>query len=288
MLTSTEYEWEALPESEWEMEGEGECESELESEYESEEFFRRLGGLARRALRSPALRRLGLQAARRALGGLGGLGATLGRRLGPGGEDLGRTLGTALGGFGQSRLPQSEFEFEEEMEWEAEAEANPIRRVYPNALMEHLGHAATAAESEAEAEAFLGALIPLAGRLLPQAAPTLMRAAPGLIRGIAGVGRMLRSRAATRPLVRALPTIVKRTAASVARRQRQGRPVTPQGAVRTLAQQTARLLSSPQQITRTYRRSRSADRRYHATAPDQRRCAAAVGTTCPTCSSPLG
>jgi hypothetical protein len=158
-------------------------------------------------------------------------------------------------------LPQAEYE--EEFEGEFEDELNPIRRVYPDALMEHLGHAAAEAESEAEAEAFIGALIPLAARILPRVAPTIMRAAPRLIRGAANVARTLRRHPATRPLVRALPTVVRRTAANIAQQVAQGRPVTPQSAVRTLARQTARVLSSPQQCVQAYQRSRALDRQFH-------------------------
>jgi hypothetical protein len=161
-------------------------------------------------------------------------------------------------------LPQSEFEAE--YEWEMEGELNPIRRVYPDALMEHLAHRAAEAESEAEAEAFIGALIPLAARLLPRVAPAIMRAAPGLIRGVAGVARTLRRSPTTRPLVRAIPTIVRRTAANIAQQVGQGQPVTPQTAVRTLARQTAQVLSSPQQCVRAYQRARALDRRFHRAA----------------------
>src|SRR5438132_9262300 len=101
-------------------------------------------------------------------------------------------------------------ELEGEYEWEAEA--NPIRRVYPDALMEHLGHAAAEAATEAEAEAFIGALVPLAARLVPRVAPMIMRAAPNLIRGVSRATRVLRANPATRPLVRAIPTVVRRTA----------------------------------------------------------------------------
>ncbi|MFN8453545.1 MAG: hypothetical protein U0401_02560 [Anaerolineae bacterium] len=237
-----ELELEALPELEEEYEYEGEW----EGEFESEEFFRRLAGLARRAVQSPALRRVGLTAARTAL------------RAG---------LGPQVGGLVGNLLPQSEFEGE--FEWEAEGEAeweeevNPIRRVYPDALMEHLGHAAAEAESEAEAEAFIGALVPLAARLIPRVAPAIMRAAPRLIRGATRVVRALRRSPTTRPLVRTLPTVVRRTAVSMARQAAQGRPVTPQAAVRTLARQTAQVLGSPQQSVQAWRHSCALDRRYH-------------------------
>jgi hypothetical protein len=240
-IGATESEWEALPELEGEFEGESEWEG------ESEEFFRQLAGLAQRAARSPALRRVGLRAARAALGGLG-------------------NVGGALGGM----LPQAEYEGEWEAEWEGEGEVNPQLRAYSGALMEHLGHAAAEAESEAEAEAFIGALIPLAAQVLPRVAPTVMRAAPGLIRGLSGVTRTLRRNPGTRPLVRTLPAIVRRTTATIARQAGQGRPVTPQTAVRTLARQTAQVLGSPHQCVQAYQRSRALDRRYHRTAAQPR------------------
>ncbi len=281
-----EYELEALPELEFEYEGEGEWEGELEGEYESEEFFRRLAGLAQQAIRSPALRRVGLAAARSALGGLGGVGAAIGGQPGTRGARTGGALGAGLGSYLGDLLPQSEFEGE--FEWEAEGELeyegelNPIRRVYPDALMEHLGHAAAEAESEAEAEAFLGALIPLAARIIPRVAPAIMRAAPRLIRGVTRVARTLRRSPTTRPLVRALPTVVRRTAANLARQVAQGRPVTPQAAVRTLARQTSQVLSSPQQCVQAYQRSRALDRQYHRVARSGA-AGPASSPACPTC-----
>src|SRR5262245_38948048 len=79
-----EGEWEAEYESEWEEEGEweeeweGEYEGEYEEEAETEAFFGRLASLARRGVSSPALRRVGLAAARSALRGAGRLGQAVG------------------------------------------------------------------------------------------------------------------------------------------------------------------------------------------------------------------
>jgi hypothetical protein len=250
--------------ADYEYELEGEWEGEFEGEYESEEFFRRLADMARRAAQSPTLRRVASRTAHAA------------RRAGV----IGRIIGLTLNPPDMPALPPPEPPVmvderrrrpphrppSREFEWEYEAEANPLRRVYPDALMEHFGHAAAEAESEAEAEAFVGALIPLAARLAPRVAPAIMRAAPGLIRGTASVARTLRSQPTTRPLVRMLPTIVRRTAASMARQQAaQGRPVTPTMAVRTLARQTGQVLSNPHQCARAWQRSRALDRRYHRT-----------------------
>jgi hypothetical protein len=166
-----------------------------------------------------------------------------------------------------------EREHEEEAEYEAfqmfpgQRAVNPIRRVYPDAMMEHYGHAAAHARNSAEAEAFIGALVPLAARLLPRVAPTLLRTAPSLIRGVANVTRALRATPTTRPLVRAVPTIVRRTAADIGRQEgRAGRPVTTDQAVRTLARQTRQVLCSPQQTAAALRRNEQADRRYHRAA----------------------
>lgn len=254
----------STPMYELELETEWEDELEMEGEWEGEDeqFFGRLASLARRAARSPALRRIGLSAARSALRGLSGVG---GRIAGATGRQLGAQAANVLGGY----LPQSEFEDEVEGEWETEVEgedemfASPGQAAQTAALMAHLGRAAAEAESEDESEAFLGALIPLAARLVPRVAPAIMRATPQLVRSMSNVGRTLLNNPSTRPLVNALPTVARNTAASLARQVAAGRQITPQTAVRTLAQQTANVLGNPQRAVRAYRQTRTLDRRYH-------------------------
>jgi hypothetical protein len=180
-----------------------------------------------------------------------------------------------LGGVISGLLGEGEFEDEAEGEYELEGEwedeyedesegmANPLRRVYPDAMMEHLGHAAAEAETEAEAEAFIGALVPLAAGLARSAAPHLARSAPHLVRGLSKVTRTLRRNPTTRQLVRVLPTVASRTTHSLARQAARGRPITPHQAVRTLAGQTAAVLRSPRTRNHVVRRARALDRRYH-------------------------
>jgi hypothetical protein len=174
-----------------------------------------------------------------------------------------------LGGIVGGLLGESEYEEELEGEWEDEYEdegealANPLRRVYPDAMMEHLGAAAAEAETEAEAEAFIGALVPLAAGLVRAAAPHVARATPQLVRGLSKVARTLRRNPTTRPLVRTLPTIASRTTRSLARHAAHGRPITPHRAARTLARQTAAVLSKPQTRKQVVHRARAQDRRYH-------------------------
>jgi hypothetical protein len=176
-----------------------------------------------------------------------------------------------LGGVISGLLGESEFEGEDEYEdeWEGEYEdeaeemANPLRRVYPDAMMEHLGHAAAEAETEAEAEAFVGALVPLAAGLVRKAAPHVAKATPHLVRGLSKVTHTLRRKPTTRPLVRAVPTIAARTTRSLARQVAHGRPITPRRAVRTLAKQTAAVLRDPHTRHRVVRHARALDRNYH-------------------------
>jgi hypothetical protein len=274
--TASEYEAEVLPEL-------GAAhEFEFEGELESEQFFGALANLARRgagwiAAPGSPQRQLALSVARQALNrGLPALGQWLGGRIGGAGNGA---AGTALGSQAASwlggLLPQQEYE----AELEGEFEVNPIRKIYPDAMMEHLGHAAAETHSEAEAEALAGAMIPLATRVVPRAAPALMRATPGLVCGISGVVHGLRRSPSTRPLVRVVPAIVRRTAASIAQQAARGAPVTPQTAVRTLARQTLRVLGSPQQSASAFRRSRVLDRHFHRSCGSMPR----VSRACPSC-----
>jgi hypothetical protein len=155
-----------------------------------------------------------------------------------------------------------------------EGEVNPVRKWYPDAMLEHLGHAAAEAESEAEAEALAGSMIPLVARAVPNASSAILGATPGLVCGLAGVVRTLRRNPATKPLIRVVPAIVRRTAASIAKQASARGPVSPKSAVRTLARQTYQVLSSPKQATQAFRRSQHLDRHLHGAPPSgtARRC----------------
>lgn len=227
-----EFESEALPEFEDEYEFEGE----FENEFEEPSVVRQVQGIPQRL----PMARIGQLAARAAL-------------------DPGN------GPF----IPESEFEFEyegeSEYEYEDESEAglNPIRRVYPDALMEHLGHAATEAESEAEAEAFIGALVPMAARMAPRVLPAIARFVPHLIRAAANIARTLRRNPVTRPLVRAIPTIVQRTIVTLTRMYSRRQQITVQIALRILARHASQILGNQRRSVQVIRRSTQLDRHHH-------------------------
>lgn len=252
----------------------GQAYNEMEAEQEAEQFF---GDAWRWLTRDGSQQRnLALRAARLALpGGMGLAGSALGGLAGPAGAAALGGLGYGGGRYLASQLPARELEFEGEFEGEFELEGefegefggqhelSPSRRIYADALMEHLGAAAAEAESEQEAEAFIGALIPLAAKLLPMAGKLVSRAVPQLIRGAGQIVRGLRQAPQSRALVRAMPTVVRRTLGQLAQQTRQGRPVTAQQAALTLARNTQRVLSSPQARRAVLQRSLAGNRAYH-------------------------
>jgi hypothetical protein len=221
-----EGDFEAEDELEAEAEAEFEDESEFDAEDEDEDF----------------------------LGAIGGIGKALGGLLGGGDSEYEVEFDFEV---------EAETEEEAEEEYEEEAFVNPVRRIYPDAeLMAHLSTRAAQTSSEAEAEAFLGALVPIASRLIPRAAGVLVRNAPALIRGTSALGRRLRRSPVTRRYLTAMPVILQRTAQSLADQAASGRPVTPDAAVSTLTRIAGRMLRTPTERNRAVRAVNTFDRRY--------------------------
>jgi hypothetical protein len=136
-----------------------------------------------------------------------------------------------------------EDEFEAEDEDEAEGFVNPVRRIYRDAeTMAHLARQAALTESEGEAEAFIGALVPLAAKIIPRAARVIARNAPTLVRSARRITRNLRRDPTTRRLVQAMPVVLQRTAQSLADQAASGRPVNADTVTRTLSTMTGRVL----------------------------------------------
>jgi hypothetical protein len=196
---------------------------------------------------------------------------------------------------GLKNLHSSEFEFE----------LNPVQKVYPDALMEHIAHLAMEAESEQEAaEGFLplipmaaAKLLPLAAKALPsvanalpQVANAMSRVTPQLTRDFSNLTRGLFRNPRTRQLMRTIPLIAKRTVASVVRHAAAGQPITREGLRRTLAAHARQVLGSPQARTTAIRRSAALDTRFHRLAGMPAASASCPGCTarsaraaCPTC-----
>jgi hypothetical protein len=191
----------------------------------------------------------------------------------------------ALGNIAGSLLGESEDEYEAEDEYEGEDEfegedeISPIRKIYADALMEHLGELAAEAESEEEAaEHFLPlvgmaaskllpvvakAVAPMAKKAIPKIAHALTKATPKLTHGIGKVAKALHRNPQTRHLLRAVPGIARRTVGSIAHKVARGGHITPRTAVRTLAKQTRRVLGTPGHRAQALRRHHKLERRFH-------------------------
>jgi len=191
----------------------------------------------------------------------------------------------AIGNVVGSLLGESEGEDEYEDEsafesaFEAEDELNPMRKIYPDAMMEHLGELAAEAESEDEAaEHFLPligmaaskllpvvakAVAPMARKALPKIANAVMKSSPRLTKGIGSIAKTLHRNPQTRHLLKTVPTIARRTVGSIAKQAAHGRHITPQGAVRTLAKQAKYVLGHPHRRRHALRRHNHLERTFH-------------------------
>lgn len=190
-------------------------------------------------------------------------------------------IGNAVGSLLGESEAEDEYEDESafESEYEAEDELNPMRKIYPDAMMEHLGELAAEAESEDEAaEHFLPligmaaskllpvvarAVAPLAKRALPKIARAVMGSSPKLTRGIGSIAKTLHRNPQTRHLLKTVPTIARRTIGTIAKNAAHGRRITPQGAVRTLAKQARYVLGHPQHRRQALRRHNRLEKTFH-------------------------
>jgi hypothetical protein len=128
------------------------------------------------------------------------------------------------------------------------------------ALMEVLAAQAAEAESEQDADAFIGALIPLATSLIPKLVPAAAQVGqavlPHLVSGAKNLASSLWKSPATRQLIQTIPTIARGTAATIAKQVAAGKPVTPQTAVRAMAGQAAKVLQNPKRAAAVVKRGR--------------------------------
>jgi hypothetical protein len=137
---------------------------------------------------------------------------------------------------------EGEGEWESELEGELEGEAEgPVTQAEAEA--EFMAAAASRAQTEAEAEAMIGAAA--VATLSAADRRTLRRVLPHLVRGTAVLTRILRRRRVTRPAIRTVPTIIRRTARTLVRRAQSGQPITTRAAARVMALQTRRTIGTP-------------------------------------------
>jgi hypothetical protein len=224
-----EFELGGVSQGEYEAEDEYEYESEYEGEYEGEPFFGSIGRFVRKNL--PSIKKLAKIAAPLVASAVGG------------------PLGGLIATGATSALGESEYEFEGEWsseyedpshETEAEASAAPSQS---EAEAELMASVASRSAIDAEAEALIGAAV--LGTLSAHDRRVLRRSLPHLIRAMAVLTRMLRRRPSTRPMVRTIPSIVRRSARALNAQAAAGQPLGRRAVANTLALQTSRVLGNP-------------------------------------------
>jgi hypothetical protein len=242
--------------------GEGEWESEAaglgvgEGDYESEQFFgkilRRIPSIIKRV--APVLRNVvktALPIVTQAVGG-------------PLGGQIANVAGSLLG------EGEMESEWESEGEWESVGEA-PMHEApltQQQALGELMAAVASKAQTDAEAEAMIGAATVIT--LSPADRAALRRILPALVRGTAILTRILRRRRSTRPAIRSVPAIIRRTASTLQRRAAAGQPITKRTAARAMAVQTKKVLANPRTCSHDIQRNMRATRAVARTSRQSR------------------
>ena len=136
------------------------------------------------------------------------------------------------------------------------------------ALAELMAEAAATEQHEAEAEAMAGAAVMTT--ISPVDRRALRQILPHLVRGVAILTRILRRRRITRPAVRAIPTIVRRTVATLKRQAAAGTPITRRAAGRAAAVQVRRVLGNPAACTAAIAQNVRANRVLKSRRPSAR------------------
>ena len=170
---------------------------------------------------------------------------------GPFGAVLGKVASSALG---EGEYEQHEFEAEMEGEFESHEASHEVAHeiayhetTQHEALAEVMAEAAATEAHEGEAEAMAGASVMTT--MSPADRRALRRILPHMVRGVAILTRILRRRRTSRPAVRAIPTIVRRSVNTLKRRAAAGKPVTRRAAGRAMATQVRRVLGNPAACT---------------------------------------
>jgi hypothetical protein len=248
-----------------EFEGEGELEGELEleGEFESgEHFFKGAMKWIKKA--APILRKVAKVAAPIVGSAIGG---PVGGFLGKAASSLLEGEG-ALGELGEMHELGETHEFEGELEFEGEGESEIAHEIAQHELTEHeikaeiMAHEAAHEQHEYESEALSGCSAITV--ISPADRSALRRLLPHMVRGVTVLTRILRRRRITRPAVRVMPTIVRRSVLQLKRQASAGTPITRRAVARTVASQVRRVLGSPRitatAVSRNLRTNRLAQR----------------------------
>lgn len=229
----------------------GESQYEWESEFESEAdpFFGRIVRAAKRIGRraTPLLKRVAPMAARTLVGMIPGVGAVAGPLAGK--------LASTLVQEAEMEVAQMESEMTHMFAHQEITSETAHPEMQEAALTEVLAAEAATAPTLAEAEANLAAALPITITIMGARQP-LRRVMPVLTQANTRlVGTLRRQGRVGRQLLRTVPTIQRRTAATLKKVAQRGQPITAPLAVGTMATVTNRVLSNPRLVSRAIQRN---------------------------------
>lgn len=176
------------------------------------------------------------------------------------GGALGGPAGAAIGG-GIGRVVKNmedEDDFDSEDEMEAVLPISPIDGGLAEAM------AASAVKSRpSDAQALGGAL---AITIMSKTPLTVKTVAPGIATASGRIARSMATSQASRQLIKALPTIVNKTAATLNQKARKGKPVTKTTAARVMTKHAKRTLGSEVRLAQALAQNAAQRRRLNHAA----------------------
>ncbi|NJM45843.1 MAG: hypothetical protein HC860_06420 [Alkalinema sp. RU_4_3] len=168
---------------------------------------------------------------------------------------------------------------------EAEAEVANAEVAYEAALTEFLAAQAAESSNEAEAEAAIAATLPITitimggKRALRSVMPTMTQATGRLAKVLSQQGPV------GKQLLRTIPTIQRRTIASLKAAARQGQPINSATAVKAMATATNRVLSNPQAVQKAVVRNAVIRQRTAPPNPRRMNMPSTGAAPCPKCAA---
>jgi hypothetical protein len=172
---------------------------------------------------------------------------------GPAGAMIGGKLGSFVGNLEDEELAFDGYdgygdgEDESDSEDEMNAEDFMDFEGEDEDVAEYMADIAAKAPNSIDSGAMAGAItITIASK-----APLQVKAvSPTLSSGAARLTKLMKNNPATKPLVKVVPSIAKKTVATLARKAAKGKPVTPAIAKRVMAKHAMRVLSNPRELTK--------------------------------------
>jgi hypothetical protein len=170
-------------------------------------------------------------------------GAAIGTLGGP----AGTAIGGSVGGIVRD-LEDEDFADYEDDDMDTEDEMNATLPIAPvdDSLAEAMA-AAAAKSSPNDAQALGGAITITIMTRSPLAVKSM---APGIASATGRIAKSMASSPASRPLVKVMPDVVKRTAASLGRKAAKGKPITNKTTARVMKKQLKRVLGSEKNLAK--------------------------------------